>query len=285
MRVESLSINNYGKRSKNTLFLLFLAITGLGLIGYGSDTLAYTSSQVGAFLWLNELLAPLGTVWFNLTILGDMLVLLPLLSLLLLCNIRAWAALFGAIPVSVVLCHLAKNAFEMPRPQAVIAQQDMSLIGDQLMGYTSFPSGHTVTIFAATVAVVCVLLRDKNLTNCYLWCWSLLTIAVVIALSRVAVAAHWPVDLLFGALIGTVGGISGEWLTRRFSRWWQWMTMPTYRWVHITILALLSFFMLKEYSGLYMAWLSFASTAFVFTRLISAKADHEFVTKLLLKNQ
>ncbi len=88
--------------------------------------------------------------------------LLPALSLLLLCNVRAWAALFGAIPVSVILSHLAKTIFEMPRPQALIAPQDISLIGDTLMGHTSFPSGHTVTIFSAMVAVVCVQLRDKN---------------------------------------------------------------------------------------------------------------------------
>ena len=214
-----------------------------------------------------------------------MLVLLPALSLLLLCNVRAWAALFGAIPVSVILSHLAKTIFEMPRPQALIAPQDISLIGDTLMGHTSFPSGHTVTIFAAMVAVVCVLLRDKKLTHCYRWCTLLLTIAVVIALSRVAVAAHWPADLLFGAIIGTLGGISGEWLTRRFSRWWGWMKMPQYRFVHIVILVLLSFFMLEEYNNLYMCWASFATASFVCTRLISIKDEHEIFTKLLFKNQ
>jgi len=283
--VSSLTVQCNKNISSFYLLLLILTVSALGLIGYGSDISYYTSTQISSFLWLNELLSPLGAVWFNLTTLGDMLVLLPMLSLLLLFNVRAWAALFGAIPVSVVLSHLAKRAFEMPRPQAVIAQQDISLIGEQLMGHTSFPSGHTITIFATMIAVVCVLLRDKKIANCYRWCGLLLTIAVVIAVSRVAVAAHWPVDLLFGAVIGTFGGISGEWLTRRFNRWWAWMKNPQYSYIHIAILVLLSFFMLKEYGDLYISWISFVLVLFVVIRLMFFKGTHEFSSQFLFKSQ
>jgi membrane-associated phospholipid phosphatase len=55
------------------------------------------------------------------------------------------------------------------------------------------PSGHATTAFAAAVAIGALWPRTRPL----LWLY-----AVVIALSRVIIAAHYPSDVIAGACVG-----------------------------------------------------------------------------------
>ena len=62
--------------------------------------------------------------------------------------------------------------------------------------YASLPSGHSIDAFAAATAIG------------VLWPWTrpfMWTYAVVIALSRVVLTAHFPSDVLVGAVVGVVG--------------------------------------------------------------------------------
>ena len=61
--------------------------------------------------------------------------------------------------------------------------------------FNSMPSGHTALSFAGLVMLGMLMSRFKFLT------W---TLAIVIAVSRVAVGEHWPSDVLLGAFIGMV---------------------------------------------------------------------------------
>lgn len=61
--------------------------------------------------------------------------------------------------------------------------------------FNSMPSGHAAVSFAALVMIGMLSPRFKPLT------W---TVAVLIAVSRVCVGAHWPTDVLLGAFIGMV---------------------------------------------------------------------------------
>ena len=61
--------------------------------------------------------------------------------------------------------------------------------------FNSMPSGHTAVSFAGLVMIGMLAPKYKPLT------W---TLAVLIAVSRIAVGAHWPSDVLFGAFIGMV---------------------------------------------------------------------------------
>ena len=59
--------------------------------------------------------------------------------------------------------------------------------------FNSMPSGHTTISFAGLVMVGMLAPKYKALT------W---TLAIVIGLSRVAIGAHWPSDVILGAFIG-----------------------------------------------------------------------------------
>ena len=64
--------------------------------------------------------------------------------------------------------------------------------------YASLPSGHAVDSFAAAMAIGVLWPRTRPL----MW-----TYAVVIAVSRVVLTAHFPSDVLVGAIVGVVGAL------------------------------------------------------------------------------
>ncbi|MBP3397531.1 MAG: phosphatase PAP2 family protein [Alphaproteobacteria bacterium] len=61
--------------------------------------------------------------------------------------------------------------------------------------FNSMPSGHTTVTFAGLVMIGMLAPRFKPLT------W---TLAIIVGVSRVAIGAHWPSDVILGAFIGMV---------------------------------------------------------------------------------
>jgi membrane-associated phospholipid phosphatase len=64
--------------------------------------------------------------------------------------------------------------------------------------YASLPSGHTLTAFAALVAIGALFPRARP----FLWGF-----AFLIALSRIVVTAHYASDVIAGAVVGTLGAL------------------------------------------------------------------------------
>ena len=64
-------------------------------------------------------------------------------------------------------------------------------------GNPSFPSGHSATAFAAATAIAIVSPRLRP--------WAL-AIAAAVALSRVYLRVHFPLDVVAGALVGAALG-------------------------------------------------------------------------------
>jgi len=69
--------------------------------------------------------------------------------------------------------------------------------------YAGMPSGHSTSAFAAAVAIGMVWPRARPL----LWIY-----AIVIAASRVIISAHYPSDVIAGAVVGALGAV----LVRRY---------------------------------------------------------------------
>ncbi len=262
------------------LILTFTVMSGLALlisaIFAGISPSQYANLQTHLFLHINHTLAKIGNLfWQNITALGDGVLLLPLLSWLVLKHTRAWAAFFGAIPVSTFLSHAGKVLFAMPRPAAVIEHEHIYIIGHALTGATSLPSGHTITIFTVVSILIYLLINgEKKVAHPIAYSIALLTLGILVALSRIAVGAHWPFDLVLGAILGCIGGLSGLILTYQYTAWWRWMTTEKSKYIHASILSMTSIAMMLEYTHLIIAWVALLVVGIVIYKLLTTKEYH-----------
>lgn len=130
--------------------------------------------------------------------------------------VQMYGLIFVGVGLPGLATNLLKRAIGRARPEMFDAA---GTLGFQpiLNGYAyeSFPSGHTTTAFAA--AMVLGFLAPR-------WFVVGLVYAVGIAVSRLVVGAHYPSDVLGGAVVGTLGAYA----VRNFfaSRRWGFEFMP-----------------------------------------------------------
>jgi membrane-associated phospholipid phosphatase len=137
-------------------------------------------------------------VWAGITVFGDALILLALaLPILWYRPQWAWGLLLAAL-ITTVVTHTLKPWLAMPRPAAVLGPDTITIIGPELRA-KAMPSGHAAAAPTLAGALVPVM---KNRTARV----SILVFAVLVARSRVVVGAHWPMDIMAGALIGWLSG-------------------------------------------------------------------------------
>ena len=96
-----------------------------------------------------------------------------------------------------VSTHFIKQIFDRPRPFMVL--ENVNSLDPMAYG-TSFPSTHTA--FAFAIAFVFVVNSKKPIYK-ILW----FVYAVLIAVSRIWLGVHYPLDVLEGALIGIALGM------------------------------------------------------------------------------
>lgn len=103
------------------------------------------------------------------------------------------AAALAVLATSVVIDWL-KDLFDRARP-SIADPQLGSLV--PVPGNPSFPSGHSATAFAAATAIALISPRLR---------WWALGLAAAVALSRVYLRVHYPLDVVAGALVGASVG-------------------------------------------------------------------------------
>ena len=222
-----------------------LALTGALVAwtgGWDFDRTAYWASQMGWFLEQNDALSRWpATVWFNVTLLGDGSVLLAILSPLAVLGVRSWASLVAAAPFAGAMSAAVKAAAATPRPAAVIDPADFAVVGESLAGSNSFPSGHAITVFAAAGAIVASSGAVAG-ARWQGWVTVLTTLAVAgaVGLSRVAVGAHWPLDVLGGAGLGWLAGVAGFAVVRVCPGWERCLGSDTSRQVVAAVMLVIS---------------------------------------------
>jgi undecaprenyl-diphosphatase len=170
-----------------------------------------SASAVRAPRWIVEIFGVITdfgkSEWF-LVPLGIMLVALavfatpirPRFAQLVLASVTVRLGfLFVAIALPSLFDTIVKRIIGRARPFVDRPPDPFHFVfGDWRAQYASLPSGHATTAFAAAIAIglVCPRLRAA------IWIYALL-----IALSRIVVVAHFPSDVAAGALVGIVGAL------------------------------------------------------------------------------
>jgi len=155
-------------------------------------------------------------VWSFLTWLGDTSLLWPMLLPLMKKHPKALICAVASVPVGGCLSWLLKWSFNTPRPAGVLDLSQFTIIGPTLTEH-AFPSGHTITAFAACVAVVLGVNWGKSH-------WAklgpsvIVLLATLIGLSRIMVGAHWPWDVLAGAGVGCLSAMVGWYALERYPK-------------------------------------------------------------------
>ncbi len=164
------------------------------------------------FFWINNALkSPLGDVLLGYTThLGNGMVVFPVALLwLYIADRNAFVRNVFALALTGLICGVlltgAKAFFNAPRPLAVFQdaiQQGAVVVNVMFepLYEKSFPSGHSQTAFTVAHALVVLISKSRQLSM--LVKSGVYGLAVLTSLSRVYVGAHFPLDVVAGAVLG-----------------------------------------------------------------------------------
>jgi len=111
-----------------------------------------------------------------------------------------------ALLVTEAIVGALKVIVARPRPADLLPQVETLRIA---VGGFSFPSAHAARAFAAASVLGSYFAGGR---------WTLWIVAALIAVSRVALGVHYPLDVIVGALLGAGVG----WLLLRVGAAWDW---------------------------------------------------------------
>jgi membrane-associated phospholipid phosphatase len=166
--------------------------------------------QHDPFLFLQAILSPhsawIEAAWIAVTIACEGWVMAAIALLFVLSQtrrlrglVRATVPAFAVLLVSGLIARGLKEIVRTPRPLSVLDPAQVHVLLAPLRGYSAFPSGHSAS--AAALATWALLRFGRP-------AWPLLVLALLGGLSRVAVGAHWTVDVLGGWTIGVLSALA-----------------------------------------------------------------------------
>ena len=164
-----------------------------------------------SFLTLNATLNQIFPewLWASLTRLGDERVLILLSVFFIKRKPELFVALLWATLFGLIASRGGKLYFDTLRPAGVLANDLFTIIGPKLTGH-AFPSGHTITTFVFFMTLV---IFSKTVSEKVL----LIIVGLLAGLSRVAVGAHWPIDVLGGSVFGAIAALLGFYVSAFFN--------------------------------------------------------------------
>ena len=189
-----------GNRVFFGLWLLFFAVGLFFLLRVG---------KAEAFVDLNPYHQNLlDKIFVWITFLGDGTFTVIVFVILLIR--RHWSQatqVIAAFLFSALIAQILKNLFSMPRPKQFFPPGYYPYFIKDVtgIGFASFPSGHTTSIFALAT-LLAIFSRSRNAKiACLLG-------AVLVGYSRIYLGQHFLGDVLMGSCIGTITAVLVHWL-------------------------------------------------------------------------
>lgn len=223
------------------IFPLFLLLA-LILFILNKDSFSvqgYISLQKDLFFELNTLFSEFSEFQFNLTQFGDALISFSLLAIFIIYAPKIWGALATSGLFSLLISASLKKIFAIPRPAAVFDNSSFTIVGKTLKGATSLPSGHSITTFTV-ITILMFAFMPKNRTLKFLWIFLMILIGFFFSFSRVAVGAHYPLDVIIGSIIGFFIAILGIVVNQKINIW-SWMQHKKYYPIFFVLLSICLF--------------------------------------------
>lgn len=117
-----------------------------------------------------------------------------------------FVSLGSAIVARWGVASLIRAVYYHPRPYWVLDHVQLLLAKEV---ESSFPSGHTIFVFALVTGVY---LYNKKAGRWFF------TLAALVGFSRVFVGVHWPYDIIGGVILGIPTALVCDWIYRKYFR-------------------------------------------------------------------
>ena len=192
-----------------SVLLFILTISGFYLVAFSAKDIFFQLNTIHTLY--------LDTFFQNYTLLGDGVFSIAVFLILLLAEraLLAMQVITGYL-LSGIISQVLKRLIHAPRPHAIIQNTEYPYFIDGFThtGMTSFPSGHTTSVFALAV-LLALNTRDKRRSLIYL------VTAVITGYSRIYLGQHFLADVVAGALIGTLSALVVYWYLRQVKIEWR----------------------------------------------------------------
>ncbi len=231
--------NNFARLKPSLFFLPLFLLIAIVLFLYSQGALnvyTYIKIQKESFLFINYYLGQYPSIEYNLTQIGDASIFLSFLSIYIIYAPKMWESLISASLVSFILSSVLKNLFSVPRPAQVFDTNSFVIVGKTISGFTSLPSGHSITVFTIFTVLLFAFIPQK-LRYKILWIFSIITLGLIIAFSRVGVGAHYPLDVIIGSIVGYLSALIGIFFNQKYTLW-NWINIKKYYPVFIVLFLL-----------------------------------------------
>lgn len=191
-----------------SVLLIVLVVSAAGLT---------VSSAKDIFFQLNTIhTLYLDTFFQNYTLLGDGVFSIAIFLILLLAErtTLAMQVIIGYL-FSGIISQVLKRVIHAPRPHAIISNAEYPYFIDGIThaGMTSFPSGHTTSVFALAT-LLALNTQNKRMSLIYL------ITAIITGYSRIYLGQHFLGDVVAGALIGVLSALLIYWYSRKVKIEW-----------------------------------------------------------------
>lgn len=240
-------IANFSK-IKSSLFVLplfFLLLIVFFLYSQNSLSLVkYVQIQKNCFLFLNSKLSQFPNTIYNLTQFGDALIFLSFLTVFIIYAPKIWEALISASLVSAIFSRVLKNIFAIPRPAEAFDNNSFVIIGRRLPGFSSLPSGHSITVFTI-LTILFFAFMPKKVIHKITYGFLMINLGIILVFTRVGVGAHHPLDVITGSIIGYICGLVGIFVSKKYEIW-SWINNKKYYPIFILLFIVCSIVLINK---------------------------------------